>query len=122
MAPREEAATVGARVAGPLGLVNDLGLPPFRAPTRRPWIRLRPTTMTEMGGRPLVLEGTRPGDWTPVRRWRTPLWVGSPRQLLALLVTNRLGALVKLLVGVLLAGSVPGLRTNCCLLPTPPMA
>ena len=45
-----------------------------------------------------------------------------PRRLLVLLVTNRPGALVRLLVGVLLAGSVPGLRTNRCLLPTPAMA
>ena len=45
-----------------------------------------------------------------------------PRRLLMLLVTNRLGALVGLRVRVLLAGSVPGLRTNRCLLPTPPMA
>ena len=123
LAPRGGVPNARAGVAGLLGLVDALGLLSVRVPTHRLWTRPRLTTTTSLGERPLGLGGGAcPGNWTPVRRRRMPLWTGSPHRLLASLVNGRLSALVGWSMEVLLAGIAPGLRTSRCLLLTPPMA
>ena len=122
LAPRGGVATARAGVASPLGLVDALGLLLGRAPIRWPWIRPRRTTTTRLEERPLGLGGPCPRNWTPVRRWLTPLWARSPHRPLASLVIDRLIALVKSSGEVLLTRSAPGLKTSRCLLLAPPMA
>ena len=60
--------TARAGVVSPLGLVDALGLPPLRVPTRRLWTRPRPTTTTRLKGRPPGLGRARPGSLTPARQ------------------------------------------------------
>ena len=121
LAPRGGVATARAGVANPLGLVDVLGLLLGHAPIRWPWIRLRRTTTTGLRERPPDLGGPCPRIWTPVRRWPTPLWAGSPHRPLASLVIDRLIALARSPGKVLLTGGSPGPRTSRCLLLASPM-